>query len=247
MDCNTARMLAELRGNRANELPDEDTASLNKHLQTCAGCQSLLQVEKKLDAPLLRTMSAIAVPPGLKARIFDRLATERGAVQRRRFWYATATAALVIFAVGVLTWNPERKPKIDLNELVQNADQLVDDPQGAADAWLIAQGIQQQPPEPFNPHLMAFHGMVTVQGKQVAMLCYKSYEDGISVSAKVYIIRGSDFDLSALQKPPDGGSWGERGNQVKVYPGSDQTNKLIFVVIYNSRTLEPFLKQFQST
>src|SRR5687767_2934448 len=121
MDCNTARMLAELRGNRDNELPADDAAALDRHLYSCPDCQAVLQLEQKLDAPLLKVMCAIPVPSGLKAKIFDRLATERGAVLRRRIFYAAATAAAVIFAVGIFTWSPDRKPKIDLIEIVKNA------------------------------------------------------------------------------------------------------------------------------
>ena len=244
MECNTARMLAEIRGNRVNELPADDSAALDRHLNSCPDCQSALQLEQKLDAPLLKVMCAVPVPANLKAKIFDRLATERGAVLRRKIFYAAATAAAVIVAVGIFSWNPDRKPKIDLNELVKVTDQFDANPKGSVDAWLASHGVAYKPPEPFNPHLLAFHGLVTVQGKQVPMLCYRAFEDGQAVSAKVYLVRSIDFDLSALQKPPEGGSWGERGHQVKVY---GQPDKQIYVIIYNSRTLDPFLNQFRST
>ncbi len=240
MDCNTARMLAELRGNRVNELPAEDAAALDRHLHACPDCHSLLRVEEKLDAPLLKAMAAIPVPPGLKAKIFDRLATERGAQLRRRLWGMAAAVAAIVIAVGIFTWNPDRKPKIDLNELVRVTDRYVDDPEAASKDWLVSQGFHYEPPEPFNPHLLAFHGMVTVQGKQVPMLCYKSYEDGNLVSAKVYLLRATDFDLSALPKVPEGGSWGERGHQVKIY----RKEQIVYVVIYNSRELTPFMRTF---
>jgi hypothetical protein len=245
MDCNTARMLAELRGNRVNELPAEDAAALDRHRYTCPDCQILLRMEEKLDAPLLKAMSAIPVPPGLKAKIFDRLATERGAVLRRRLWYVAASAASIILAVGLLTWNPERKPKVDLAQLVMQGDQLVENPKVAAETWLASQGIRYEPPLPFNPQLLSFHGMVVVQGKQVPMLCYKSYEDGRPVSAKVYLIRSHDFDLASLPKQLDGGSWG--GNQVEIRRAAGQGDKLVYVVIYNSRKPDPFLIQFSST
>ena len=245
MDCNTARMLAELRGNRIDELPAEDAAALDRHMHACPDCQILLRMEEKLDAPLLKAMSAIPVPPGLKAKIFDRLATERGAVLRQRLWYVAASAAAVILAVGLLTWNPQRNPKIELAELVRITDQYVENPKVASDAWLESQGIRYEPPLPFNPHLLSFHGMVTVQGKQVPMLCYKSYEDGKPVSANVYLLRSNDFDLSSLPKQLDGGSWG--GQQVEIHRAADQGDKLVYVIIYNSRKPNPFLVQFSST
>lgn len=239
MDCNTARMLAELRGHRANELPDEDAAALDSHLNACPHCQSLLCAEEKLDAPLLKAMNAIPVPPGLKAKIYDRLATERGAVLRRRLYYVAATAAAIVLAVGFLNWNPERKPKVDLNELVKNADQQIENPKVAAEAWLASQGIRYEPPLPFDPHLLSFHGMVFIQGRQVPMLCYRSYEDGRPVSARVYLLRSDDFDLSSLPKQLDGGSWG--GHQVEVHPAADQADKLVYVIIFNSTRPDPFL------
>lgn len=244
MDCKTARMLSELRGNRISELPDEDAASLDRHLAACADCQAILRTEEKLDAPLLKAMTAVAIPIGLKAKIFDRLATERGAVQRRRLWYAAATAAAILFGIGILTWHPDRRAKADLNEIVRHADHFADSPKTASDDWLASVGIHYQPPEPFNPHMLAFHGTVVVQGKQVPMLCYKSFEDGNPVSANVYILRRSDFDLTTLQKPSDGGSWGEGGHQVKVYPSTDQPDQVVYIVVYNSRDLGPFLKQY---
>ena len=247
MDCKTARMLVELRGNRAAELPAEDSVSLDRHLESCVHCRNILAVEGQLDAPVRKAMTAIPIPPGLKLRLLDRLATERGAWHRRRAWYVAAAAAAVIIGVGIVTWNPDRKPKINLYELVESADQYVESPKVAAETWLASQGIRYQPAEPFNPHLLAFHGLVTIQGKQVPMLCYKSYEDGIPVSAKVYLIRAADFDLTALQKPPDGGSLGGRGQQVKLYPAPDQPDKLVYVIVYNSRSLDPFFNQSPRT
>jgi hypothetical protein len=57
-------------------------------------------------------------------------------------------------------------------------------------------------------------------------------------------LRGVDFDLTALPKPSEGGSWGEHGHQVKVYSSANQADQVVYVVVYNSRDLTPFLIQF---
>jgi Protein of unknown function (DUF3379) len=246
MDCMTARILAELPGNRApnaSELPVEDAADLGQHLQSCSECRCFIELERKLDAPIARAMQAVPVPPGLKSRILDQLATQRGALHRRRFFYAAAAAACVVAAVGLLTWKPQNQVRFDINQFVINADRYVEDPKPEVDAWLTAQGIQYQPPIAFDPRFLASHGMQTVQGKQVPMLYYRNAER--NVFAKVYVLRGDDFDLTGLPKTYSGSSG---YGHVEILPDPAQPTKLAYVIVFTGDSLDPFkLPPSQST
>jgi hypothetical protein len=241
MDCVTTRILAELPGNRApnaSELPAEDRADLDQHLQSCSECRRFVEMERRLDAPIARVMQVVAVPPGLKSRILDQLATQRGALHRRRFFYAAAAAACVVAAVGLLTWKPQSQVKFDINEFVMNADSYIEDPKPQVDAWLAVQGVRYQPPVAFDPRLLTFHGMATVQGKQVPMLCYRNVER--NVEARVYILRGDDFDLSVLPRTSnDSSGYGH----VEVMLDPAQPTKLAYVIRFTGDSLDPFKSQ----
>jgi anti-sigma factor RsiW len=234
-------MLEELRGSRASELPAEDAADLDLHLQSCPTCQRLVEIERKLDAPIAKAMRAVPVPLGLKSRILDQLATQRGAMHRRRFFYAAAAAACVVAAVGLLVWKPYSRAAFDLNEIVLNADRSVENPNSQVDSWLSAKGIVYQPPVAFDPHLLAFYGMTTIQGRQVPTLCYRSERNDF---AQVYIIREADFDLSNLPESYNGGS-SPYGHQLMVF--RDKQNKQAYVVLFKGDSLDPFLIHSQAT
>src|SRR5271166_4996544 len=135
MDCMTARILAKLPGNRAAELPAEDAAELVLHLQSCSECRRHVEMEQRLDAPMARAMQAVPIPPGLKSRILDQLATQRGAQHRRRFFYAAAAAACVFAAVGLLTWKPQSQVKFEIEEFVMMIDRDFENPKREADTW----------------------------------------------------------------------------------------------------------------
>jgi len=239
MDCNTARFLSELRGNRPNELPADDAASLAQHLRACPECQRLVAIEQRLDAHVGKAMRSVPVPPHLKTRILDQLATQRGASHRRRFFFAVAAAACVVIAVGILTWKPDSRVRFDINEVSRQADQNFENPQGEVDRFLATQGIKYQPEIPLNPRLLAFHGTTTLQGKQVPMLYYRSFERNLY--AQVFIIREADFDLSALPQN-EGGSG--LGHQIKIVRDADPKAKHIYVILFNGDSLDPFKPQF---
>jgi hypothetical protein len=235
MDCKTARLLAELRGDRAAELPAEDNISLDQHLLNCADCQRLRLVEERFDAPIARAMRAVAVPPALKGRILNRLATQRGAVYRKRLFYAAAAAAAVVIAVGVVTWRPHPAP-LNLYELVHSLENQSDNPRGEIDMWLAKHEIHSQPPVKFDPRLLAFHGMKTIQDKQVPTLEYRVGD----LKATVYLIRDSDFDLSSLPNATDGSGSSVEGYHIEIFRDRDQPNKLAYVIVFKN-SLEAFL------
>jgi hypothetical protein len=241
MDCKTARLLDELRGNRESELPPEDNVALDEHLHSCTDCQRLVAAERRIDTHIAQTMKAVLVPNGLKARILDQLATERGAWYRRRIFAVTAAAAAVILAVGLFAWQPQNRVKLDPNNLIANEDHYVEDANSIVQPWLELHGIQYHPPVPFDSRLLAFHSMTTIQGKQVPMLYYRSERN---VFAKVFILKEADFDLGSLPQTYSGSS--VYGNQMTILRDKLQPDKIAYVVLFTGDSLDPFLTKFQT-
>jgi len=236
MDCNTARMLAELRGSRDTELPPEDNASLDDHVRTCRECRSYIQFERQLDAHVGSAIRVVAIPADLKMRIRDRLATERGTWYRRRI-FAGAAAAAVLFAAGIFIWGSSPKARLDLPELVQNADQFISNQKGSVDFWLAAKGIRYELPEPLDPRLTVAYGIapIPIQGgqvKQVPMVLLHNREG--NVFAHVFILRDDDFDLSSIQEYDDPATSYKK--KVKVIKGA----KVAYIILYDGDSLDPF-------
>jgi len=244
MDCKTARLLCEVRGDRDGELPPEDAASLQRHIESCPECQNRLTVETKFDTAIAKAMRAVPVPPALKARILDRLATQRGAFYRRRFFYAAAAAACVLVAVGILTWKPTQITPFDVQKV---ATETKFDQARRVDDWFVSQGIPYQAPAPFDPRLLAFHGTMPIQGKQVPTLEYQGFDPATStaVFARVYVIREGEFDLKSLPETFSGSL--ANGLQARVFRDREQPDKLAYVVVYSGTSLDPFLTKFSST
>jgi hypothetical protein len=97
------------------QLPDEERAALEAHLEGCAECraelESLAVVARLMPlADPERFGAAPAPPPELARRVADAIGSERRTVRRRRRRFgfaaglatatATAAAALAIFAIG---------------------------------------------------------------------------------------------------------------------------------------------------
>jgi len=236
-----------MRANRDGELPPEDGAALQRHLESCAECQNRHAVENKFDTAIAKAIRAVPVPPALKARILDRLATQRGAWYRKRIFYAAAAAACVLVAVGILTWKPTQSVQFDPSKLAMEQVRLLDDPRVQLDSWMESQGVTYAPPVPFDPKLMTFHGLTSVQGKQVPMVEYRGYDPATStaVVARVFVIRDGDFDLKSL--PETFGGSLANGLQAKIDRDRQQPNKVAYVVLYSSRSLDPFLTKYSST
>jgi hypothetical protein len=185
-------------------------------------------------------MRAVVVPSGLKAKIFDQLATQRGAAHRRRFFYVAAAASIVV-AVGILTWQMPQKEKLGVNELVRVQPLYVEDPLKAQE-WLRGQGIAYQPPVAFDSNLLTVCGMTVLQNKQVPTLIYRAVDAHGTIYAQVYIVRESDFDLSSLPTTFSGSS--ADGSSIEIH--RDSGAKLAYVILFKGGTLEPFRSKRQA-
>jgi anti-sigma factor (TIGR02949 family) len=56
------------------ELSDADVAAVDKHLSFCTDCADEFAVERELLDCIREKLKSVRVPPGLKARIAERLA-----------------------------------------------------------------------------------------------------------------------------------------------------------------------------
>ena len=99
--------------------------------------------------------------------------------------------------------------------------------------WLIAQKLPDQLPEPFDYTLCSFHGIESVQGRDVPVVIFHFQDHGTLETAKVYAFRESQFDTRALQDA-QASHW-----QAKKYPS---VRGVTFVVTTTSPTLKPFLR-----
>ena len=242
MNCKTALMLKEITGGQPGELPAEDFAALEKHFSECPSCQDALQAQEAEDQPIRIAMKNVPIPNGLQGRILDRLRHERGAVHRRRIWWTTAAASLLFLLFGMFYWQPRSRSKLDLNQIVYHADQFNENPKEELNAWLAKNEARFQLAKPFDPHLLAFYGMSSLQGKQVPMLYFRSQEHGQPVFAQVFLVNTRDFDLASLPQSFSGSS--ARRYQLQVYRDAELPNEWAYIILFDSDTLDPFHLQF---
>lgn len=119
MDCDYARQFLPYLRAGAKDLDGDEADSLRAHLERCAACNALSMNAARLDAHLGRAMRAVEVPVGMKARLLERLAEQRGAARRRwlrRAAAVTAVAASLLLAVLGWMWVADQKP-IDPNRV----------------------------------------------------------------------------------------------------------------------------------
>src|SRR5262245_39290355 len=104
MDCDTARLFLQFTHPRGDDLDGPEAEELHAHLEQCTACNAQAMTARRLDQHLGRAMNAVPVPPGLKSRIVERLAEERGVFRRRwirRIASVAAAACVLLAAWGV--------------------------------------------------------------------------------------------------------------------------------------------------
>jgi len=242
MDCRTARILNDVRGNRSAELPAEDAVDLDLHLNACGDCHRLLANEQKIDRPIAVAMRSVPLPINLKARILDQLAMQRGAWYRKRVFIGAAAAACLLVAVGILTWQPPRDNTFNPNLMLQEAARYDDDSRDKMDGWLTRNGLEYRPPIALNPHLLSSYTMADVQGRQVPTVVYRTVDPvtGERIFARVFLVRAGDFDLDALPKSFGGSS--PKGYQLEILRDKDRPDQLAYVILLKGdQGLRPFL------
>lgn len=237
MDCNTARLLAEFIRPTSSELEPEQRALVEAHLRTCPYCQPIVSAQCAFDAQIGRAMRAVPIPEGLKTRLRDRLAAQRGAYYRRRILQATAAAAALVLAFWIgRNWTRPPLTTIDPETIAALTESHLKDPKGQVTDWLRAQRLKFQPPLPndrvFDLNRVAHFSLAHFQGKAVPMLLFIGNHNTF---AKVYLIRSYEFTVQPLQNELRRSDFGLLILQDKEQPS------LRYVVIYRGDSLEPFL------
>ncbi|HXG10141.1 MAG TPA: zf-HC2 domain-containing protein [Gemmataceae bacterium] len=235
MDCKTARLLLDFA--RPRELDPDEALALESHLARCPECEALAQAERRLDEHLGRAIRDVAVPEGLRRRLLDRLAAERGRRHRRGVaWIVRLAVAAAILAVVVwlaFNWVPREPPALDLVQL-RDENYLLNMPsRERIEEYFGERGRVIVAPDRFNYALLAHYDLVKVQGKAVPLLVFVEGPH----RARVYIISGKDFNLDALfrDRPANSG-----GQSVAVWR-DEQRPDFAYVIIYTGESLQRFL------
>jgi hypothetical protein len=102
MDCDIARLFLPFDRPGGRELDGPEAEELHAHLEQCSSCNALAMNIRRLDAHLGRAMQSVEIPAGLKGRLLERLAEERGLIRRKwanRVMRAAAIAASVLLVL----------------------------------------------------------------------------------------------------------------------------------------------------
>jgi anti-sigma factor (TIGR02949 family) len=85
---------------QTDELPEDDRAALQEHLDGCSGCHRRLQIEDRFLEVLRDRMPRVAAPPGLETRVRAALAEadarHTGGSWLMRPWFAAVAASALL-------------------------------------------------------------------------------------------------------------------------------------------------------
>ena len=105
MECKTALRLMDVCRPSGDDLSDPELVPLTVHLEECSECLGRFRTRQAFDAQVAKAMRAVAVPSGLRERIFEQV--DRSVIRARRhrvIRYAMAAAAAVLVAVTASFW-----------------------------------------------------------------------------------------------------------------------------------------------
>jgi hypothetical protein len=243
VDCSTARLLATFFGRPGSELAPEDAAALDAHLATCPRCAGLVKFERAFDDRVAKAMVAVPIPSGLKGRLLDGVAAQRGAWYREKAYALVGLAACVLLTVGgVVAWQVATAPVLTRESLVAQADEEVQNPTKRVAAVLGREGLDFAPEKPFNLNQLAAVGRKPLQGRQVPFLLLLN--GAKNAQATVYVVRKADLDWTKL--PQDGSSVPSvYGFQVAVIRDARRSD-VAYVVVFTGAGLELFLEDRSS-
>lgn len=239
MDCNTARLLATFFGRPGSELTPEDAAALDAHLATCPKCSGLVRFERAFDDRVAKAIIAVPIPGGLKGRLLDGVAAQRGAWYREKAYALIGLAACVLLTVGgVIAWQVATAPVLTREQLVAEADTDVQNRSLAVTDVLGERGLEFAPAKPFDLNQLEVVGIGRLLGRKVPVLYFVNVAK--NARAKVYVVRKADFDWTKL--PEDGSSVPSvYGHQVAVIRDSRRSD-VAYVVVFTGAGLELFLE-----
>jgi len=146
----------------------------------------------------------------------------------------------VVLAVGgVIAWQIDRAPALDITQIVREEDSRVQDPAAEIDKVLSPRGLKFDPERPFNLNQLAKVGVGKFQGKDVPFLFIVN--GAKNAQATVYVVRDTDFNWKAL--PQDGSSTtSQYGFQVAVVRDRTRSD-VAYVVVFTGAGLGLFLEE----
>jgi hypothetical protein len=231
--------LATFFGRPGSELAAEDAAALDAHLATCPKCAGLVKFERAFDDRVARAMRAVAIPAGLKGRLLDGVAAQRGAWYREKAYAVVALAACVLLTVGgVVAWQVAAAPVLTREKLVAQADGEVQNRTKMVADVLGPRGLEFNPARPFDLNQLEVAGVGPLLGRDVPVLYFVN--GAKNARAKVYVVRKADFDWTRL--PQDGSSVPSvYGHQVALIRDARRSD-VGYVVVFTGAGLELFLE-----
>ncbi|MSR52442.1 MAG: hypothetical protein EXS09_04030 [Gemmataceae bacterium] len=243
MDCNTTRMLATFFGRHNSELAPEDASALTAHIASCSRCAAEVQFERAFDNRVAQAMLAVPFPAGLKAKLFDGIATQHGSWYRQKAYYAVGMAASLLIAIGgVVAWQMGTAPELTLAEIVAQSDRQEQNRSGNVRKFLKERGLGFDPERQLDLNQVEFWGDGELSGKKVPVL--NLVNNAKNARAKVYIVRTTDFDWKKL--PQDGSSVASvYGFQVVVMRDTKRLD-VAYIVVFTGASLEMFLEDRSS-
>jgi hypothetical protein len=237
-------MLVTFFGRAGTDLAPQDAADLDTHLASCPKCAELVKFERAFDDRVAKAMLAVPVPVGLKSKLLDRVAAQRGSWYREKAYAVVGLAAVVVLTVGgVLAYNIATAPVLTMSAIVNEADEEVQNPSRRVTAVLDEHGLEFNPERAFDLNQFEMAGEGRLLGRKVPVLYFVN--GAKNARAKVYVVRKSDFDWTQL--PRDGSSVASvYGHQVAVLRDTRRKD-VAYVVVFTGAGLELFLEERSST
>lgn len=232
MDCDTARLLAQLSRPGATELDPREAAEFTAHLSECPGCRAFAAASARADEQASQAVRAVALPEGLRERIVQRLSAR--ARRRRRVWatVAAVAAAAVLMAVVYARSGPEQqRPGVDMAAAYRDLVQQVGSRPEAVTDWFDAtHHVEVRCPTGFDYRLLVFYDLSEFQGQRVPLLLFARGD----ATARVYVLSARDFDLDDVAPAP--------GQSVRLLRHPTDTG-VAYLVAYTGESLGWFLSR----
>ncbi|MDB5305961.1 MAG: hypothetical protein JWO38_163 [Gemmataceae bacterium] len=256
MECKDAQFYLRFRRPRADDLGPDEAVALDRHLATCPHCAADARLASSFDAAVGITMRAVPIPDGLRDKLVASVSAHQGALLRRKVYQAASVAASLLLAVGIgIGVFTAARPLPDTLDLAMKGDTLAGnlmadgqrvnwagggnpDPQAAQTneatvrAWLAAEHLPADLPEPFDFGLLVSHHWEDVQGRKVPVVWFR--ERNGPGFAKVYIFRSTQFNLKGVPEA--------QSSYCKAQPYPSRAPGVTYLVVFTGPELAPFLR-----
>jgi hypothetical protein len=238
-------MLAAFFGRQGSELAPEDAAELNAHVAGCPTCAAALRFERVFDDRVGKAMLAVPVPTDLKARLFDGVAAARGAWYRQKFYTVAGLAATILIAIGgVIAYQIEKAPELNLSAIVAAEDEDAENPATPINRTLSPYGIRYSPERSFDLRQLVTPGEKPFPGQSRKVPFFLLMNVPKNAQATVYVVRDTDFNWKSL--PLDGSSaLSKYGFQLAVVADKHRAD-VVYIVVFTGAGLELFLENGSS-